>query len=102
MTYRLSDWGSSFNAEITIKNTTTAAINGWKLTFSFPGNQTINNAWNARTTQSGKQVTATNESWTATIPAGGTVGFGLSGNSTAGTNGIPTQFSLNNTTCTRA
>ncbi|MFI7058795.1 cellulose binding domain-containing protein [Streptosporangium canum] len=102
VTYRLSDWGSSFNAEVTIKNTTTAAINGWKLTFSFPGNQTINNSWNATTTQSGKQVTATHESWTATIPPGGTIGFGLNGASTTGTNGIPAQFTLNNTTCTKA
>ncbi|WP_435826737.1 cellulose binding domain-containing protein [Nonomuraea dietziae] len=49
--------------------------------------------------ESGRQVTATNESWTANIPAGGTVSFGLNGPSTQGTNGVPAAFTLNDTTC---
>ncbi|MCC5578504.1 cellulose binding domain-containing protein [Microtetraspora sp. AC03309] len=102
MTYRLSDWGHSFNADVTIRNNGTSAVDGWTLTFSFPGGQTINSIWNARATQSGRQVTAVNESWTATVPAGGTVNFGLNGNSSPGTNGVPTAFTLNGTTCAKA
>jgi mannan endo-1,4-beta-mannosidase len=97
----LSDWGSSFNAEVTIRNNGAAAINGWTLGFAFPAGQTINSVWNARATQSGRQVTVTDESWTANIPAGGTVSFGLNGSSTQGTNGVPAAFTLNDTTCTK-
>ncbi|MET7401808.1 cellulose binding domain-containing protein [Dactylosporangium sp. NPDC005572] len=97
--YELSDWGSSFNANVTITNNGTSAVNGWSLVWSFPGNQTINSIWNARATQAGRQVTATNESWSASIPAGGSVNFGLNGNSTTGTNGVPAAFTLNGTTC---
>lgn len=99
--YRLDDWGATFNGNVTIKNTGTTGINGWTLKFSFPANQQVTNAWNARLTQSGKEVTAVDESWTAAIPAGGSVSFGFSGASTAGTNGTPAAFTLNGTTCAK-
>ncbi|MFH9861090.1 cellulase family glycosylhydrolase [Streptomyces sp. NPDC017202] len=98
--YRLSDWGSSFNADVTVRNTGTTAVKGWRLDFAFPGEQRIGHAWNARATQQGRQVRATHESWTETIPAGGTVSFGFTGSSTAGTNGVPASFALNGSTCT--
>lgn len=102
MHYGLSDWGSSFNADVTVTNNGSAPVKGWTLVFSFPGNQTINSIWNATATQSGKQVTAKNADWDATIAAGGSVNFGLNGASTAGTNGVPGSFTLNGTACTTA
>ncbi|WP_405010609.1 cellulose binding domain-containing protein [Kitasatospora sp. NBC_01539] len=98
--YRLSDWGSSFNADVTIRNNGTTAVNGWTLVFSFPGPQTLNSIWNARGTQSGRLLTVTNEAWTAAVPAGGSVTFGLNAGSTPGTNGVPAAFTLNGTACT--
>jgi mannan endo-1,4-beta-mannosidase len=74
-------------------------VKGWRLDFAFPGDQRLNQAWNARATQQGSQVRAANESWTETIPAGGTVSFGFNGSS-AGTNGVPASFALNGTSCT--
>ncbi|GAA4876194.1 cellulose binding domain-containing protein [Kitasatospora terrestris] len=98
--YVLSDWGGSFNGDVTIKNTGSATVNGWQLVFSFPGNQQVSSMWNAVSTQSGKQVTAGNPaSYNTAIAAGGSVNFGFSGTSTAGTNGTPTAFTLNGTTC---
>ncbi|MEV5546162.1 cellulose-binding domain-containing protein [Streptomyces sp. NPDC052309] len=99
MAYRLSDWGSSFNAEVTIRNTGTAPVDGWRLDFAFPGGQRINSVWNARATQDGDRVIVTHESWTRTIPAGGSVSFGLNGTSTGG-NGVPASFTLNGAACT--
>ena len=102
MHYGLSDWGSSFNGDVTIRNTGTTAINGWALRWTFPGNQVVNNMWNAVPTQSGKQVTATNPaSYNTTIPAGGSLNFGFSGTSVAGTNGVPASFTLNGVTCAK-
>ncbi|MFJ8586686.1 cellulase family glycosylhydrolase [Streptomyces sp. NPDC093595] len=98
--YRLEDWGTGFNAHVTLHNTGSQDIRGWRLDFALPGGQTVTSAWNAKVTQQGDQVRATHESWTATIPAGGTVGFGLSASSTGG-NGVPAAFSLNGSPCTR-
>ncbi|ALC18858.1 cellulase family glycosylhydrolase [Streptomyces pristinaespiralis] len=101
VTYRLSDWGSSFNADVTIRNTGTTAVKGWQLDFAFPGDQRVNSAWNAKVVQQGAQVRATHEPWTETVPAGGSVSFGLNGSSN-GTNGIPAAFTLNGAPCGKA
>ncbi|MFJ8079030.1 cellulase family glycosylhydrolase [Streptomyces sp. NPDC096205] len=99
--YRLSDWGSTFNADVTIRNTGTTAVKGWQLDFAFPGAQKVNSAWNAKVVQQDTRVRATHESWTETIPAGGSVSFGFNGSST-GTNGIPAAFTLNGASCTKS
>jgi hypothetical protein len=53
-----------------VRTPTAAQIfNGWKLTFTFPGDQQITNAWNGVASQSGENVTITNESYNATIAA---------------------------------
>ncbi|WP_433543969.1 cellulase family glycosylhydrolase (plasmid) [Streptomyces sp. CA-294286] len=99
--YRLEDWGSGFNAHVTVRNTGSRAVEGWQLDFAFPGGQTLTSVWNAKAVQQGRQVRVTHEQWTRTIPAGGTVGFGISVNS-AGDNGIPATFALNGRLCGRS
>ncbi|MFF9853447.1 cellulase family glycosylhydrolase [Streptomyces litmocidini] len=99
--YRLQDWGTGFNADVTIRNTGTQAVKGWRLDFAFPGGQTVTSAWNAKVAQEGNQVHATHESWTETIPAGGSVSFGLSASSTGG-NAVPATFTLNGATCAKS
>ncbi|MET8224511.1 cellulase family glycosylhydrolase [Streptomyces sp. NPDC005301] len=96
--YRLGDWGNWFNADVTVRNTGTTAMKGWRLDFALPGQQRVNSVWNAKATQDGSQVRVVNESWTETIPAGGTVTFGFNGSST-GTNGVPAAFTLNGVAC---
>jgi mannan endo-1,4-beta-mannosidase len=98
--YRLSDWGTSFNADVTIRNTGTAAVKGWQLAFAFPGDQKLGSVWNAKAVQQGSEVKATHESWTETIPAGGSVSFGFNGSS-SGSNGVPAAFSLNGAACAK-
>lgn len=102
VSYRLSDWGDWFNADVTVRNTGTTDVKGWQLVFSFPGGQRLNSVWNAKAVQQGGEVRVSNESWTETIPAGATVSFGLNGSSTTGTNGVPAGFSLNGTTCVKS
>ncbi|HEY8463106.1 MAG TPA: endo-1,4-beta-xylanase [Bacillota bacterium] len=96
--YTQHDWGSGATVNIIIKNNGTTAINGWKLAFSFPGNQKIVNLWCGKYTQSGADVTVTNESFNSTIAPGGTVSFGFN-ISYSGTNAKPTKFTLNGTDC---
>ncbi|WP_228973360.1 cellulase family glycosylhydrolase [Streptomyces sp. DH12] len=98
--YRVQEWNGGFNADVTVRNTGTAAVSGWRLDFAFPGDQTVRSAWNAKVVQEGSQVRATPEPWTATIPAGGSVGFGLSASFT-GANGAPAAFTLDGAPCAK-
>lgn len=93
-----SDWGNGSTISVTITNKSTAAVDGWTLAWTFPGDQVISNLWNGSYTQSGTSVTVNNLSYNSTIPIGGTVSFGF--NLTySGTNAKPTRFTLNGTEC---
>lgn len=94
-----NDWGNGATVNVTIRNDGTLAINGWTLTWIFPGNQQITNLWNGSHTQSGASVSVRDAAWNATIGAnGGTVSFGVN-LSYSGTNSAPTSFVLNGTVC---
>jgi hypothetical protein len=99
VTYTPDQWQGGFTANITIADTGSSAINGWKLTFTFPGDQQITNAWNGVASQSGENVTITNESYNATIAAGSSTSLGFQGTWT-NSDATPTAFSVNGTTCT--
>ena len=100
MTYtKASEWGGGFVANLTIANTATSAINGWTLTFTFPGDQHITTAWNGTASQTGENVTITNASYNGSIPAGGSTSTGFQGTWTS-SDSPPTVFTLNGATCT--
>ena len=71
-----SQWAGGFVAAVTIANSGSAAINGWTLAFTFPGDQKITNAWSGTVTQSGATVSITNAGYNATIAAGSSVSLG--------------------------
>ncbi len=98
VTYSPSNWQGGFTASVTIGNAGSAPINGWTLTFSFPGDQKITNAWNAALSQTGQNVSAANLSYNATIPAGGSQSFGFQGTWTS-SDASPTSFSVNGGAC---
>ena len=93
-----NQWSSGFNAEITIHNDGSSAINGWTLDYTFPGNQSIVNLWNGSHTQSGANVSVDNASYNGTIATGGSVSFGFQA-SYSGSNSSPTNFTLNGVAC---
>lgn len=96
---KTSEWAGGFTANVTISDTGTAAVNGWTLTFSFPGGQKVTSAWNAAVTQSGTAVTASNLSYNATISPGGSTSFGFQGTWTSNDT-APASFALNGAPCT--
>lgn len=59
----------------------------------------MNSSWNASVTQTGRQVRATNESWTASVPVGGAVSFGVN---VAGPGAVPASFSLDGVPCAKS
>lgn len=99
MTYQVDNvWSGGFTATVSVKNTGPAAVNGWQLTWSYPGGQRVTSAWNATVTQSGADVSALNTDWNRSIAPGSTASFGVQG-SLSGSNPSPTAFALNGSAC---
>ncbi|NED36283.1 cellulase family glycosylhydrolase [Streptomyces sp. SID8499] len=73
------DWGSGFNASVTVKNSGTVALKSWKVTWTWPGAQKITNIWNATYTQSGATVTAVNAAHNGAVAPGTSTSFGFGG-----------------------
>jgi cellulase/cellobiase CelA1 len=98
--YSVNDWGGGFTASIVITNTATAAINGWTLRFTWPGNQQLTlPGWEATWSQAAAQVTGVNLSHNGALAPNqsATAGF----NATySGSNPRPTAFTLNGSACT--
>ncbi|MCO1574529.1 cellulase family glycosylhydrolase [Crossiella sp. SN42] len=97
--YTTSDWGNGFGATVTIANLGSSAVDGWTLTYTYAGNQSLQHGWNGTWSQSGKKVTVTGTSWNSTIPAGGSVSAGANF-SYSGSNAKPTDFAVNGAACT--
>ncbi|MFG2046602.1 cellulose binding domain-containing protein [Micromonospora sp. NPDC048935] len=100
VTYRnQSEWQGGFVATVTIQNTGTAPVDGWIVTFSFPGDQQVTSGWNATVGQTGATVTARNVDWNRVLAPSGSASFGVQGR--WGTSDTPpTSFSLNGAPCT--
>jgi mannan endo-1,4-beta-mannosidase len=100
--YRIvGEWPNGFQGEIAIRNTGTTAISGWTLAFAFANGQTVSNMWGGVPTQSGGTVSVAPASYTAAIPAGGSVTVGFTA-AKGGTNAAPTAFTLSGTACATA
>ena len=94
---------SAFGATVAIKNNGTSTLSNWTLTWSFANGQTIANSWNGTVSQTGANVSVSQQSGQAweSIPAGGSyTGFGFNGAWNGVTNSVPAAFSLNGTACT--
>ncbi|MFE9781689.1 cellulase family glycosylhydrolase [Streptomyces sp. NPDC005775] len=100
--YRIvGQWPGGFQGEITIRNATTAAIDGWTLGFAFANGQKVTNMWGGTPTQTGGSVSVAPASYTSTIAANGSVTVGFTG-SQSGTNAAPAAFTLSGAACTAA
>ena len=93
-----SEWPGGFTAQVTIANTGTTAINGWSLTFTFPGDQKITSNFNGGFSQTGENATLTNASYNGTIAPGASITDGFQGTWTS-SDASPTSFSINGTAC---
>lgn len=91
-------WAGGFTDDVTVANTGSTAVNGWKVGFTLPSGQTVTSAWNATLSTSTGSVTASNLSYNGQIPAGGSQSFGFQG-TYSGTFAQPTGFTLNGTAC---
>jgi endo-1,4-beta-xylanase len=93
---RNSEWPGGFTAQVIIANTGTTAINGWSLTFTWPGDQKITSNFNGGFSQSGANATLTNASYNGTIAPGASITDGFQGSWTSN-DSSPASFSVNGT-----
>ncbi|MFB9182010.1 glycoside hydrolase family 48 protein [Dactylosporangium sucinum] len=93
-----SQWQNGFTGDLVVKNLGDA-LSSWNVTWTFAGNQQLQQSWNGDFTQSGNQVTIRNAPWNGSLPSGGTVNPGFNAGY-SGTNVSPTAFALNGVACT--
>ena len=74
-----NQWNTGFTGAIRITNNTSAAVNGWTVSWKYSSGDVMTSSWNANVTGSNPYV-ASNLSWNAAIPVGQTVEFGIQGN----------------------
>ncbi|MGY1455600.1 endo-1,4-beta-xylanase [Streptomyces sp. SS8] len=85
-TYRVtSQWQGGFTAEITVGNDHTTPINGWTVTWTLPGGQSVSHVWNGDLTVDGQSVTVRNVGYNGTLGSNASTTFGLQGGGAAGT-----------------
>jgi cellulose binding protein with CBM2 domain/fibronectin type III domain protein len=76
---KVSDWGTGFEGKITVRNASSATINGWTIEFDLPSGYTVTSSWDAVRTSSGQHHTFRNPTWAPTLGAGASATFGFNG-----------------------
>ncbi|HUQ61156.1 cellulose binding domain-containing protein [Lentzea sp.] len=99
VTYRVvNQWQGGFQVSVTVRNTGTAAVDGWVLRWAFSGGESIREMWDATGRQYGPAVSAANAGYNPKIAAGSSVQFGYNGSS-RGSHRAPGAFTLDGTQC---
>ncbi|GAA3118286.1 cellulose binding domain-containing protein [Streptomyces rameus] len=101
VTYATNVWPGGFTADVTVTNTGSAPVDGWRLAFALPAGQRITSSWNATVSPASGAVTASGLPYNAQIPPGGKVTFGLQG-TYSGSFAEPGGFSLGGAACATA
>jgi hypothetical protein len=92
---KTADWGSGWQATVTISNGGSAAMTSWTVAFDLPAGTTVGNYWDAQLTATGDRHVFTGREFNASVASGGTVTFGMVG---AGP-GSPSNCTLNGNPC---
>ncbi|MEU1869080.1 hypothetical protein RKD37_002919 [Streptomyces ambofaciens] len=90
-------WAGGYTARVRVTNLG-PAVDDWRLTWTYTGDQQVTSAWNATVTQTGASVVAVNADWNGTVPTGGTVEFGVQGTWRSAAP-APDDFALNGSSC---
>lgn len=99
--YEPSVWQGGFTTDVTIRNTGSTAVDGWRLGFTLPSGQRITGSWSTDLSGASGAVVASPAAHNTRIAAGGTQNFGFQG-TYSGSFAEPSGFTLNGTACTVA
>ncbi|MES2674464.1 MAG: family 16 glycosylhydrolase [Pseudomonadota bacterium] len=75
-----NNWGNGYQLDVTVKNGTSATVNGWDVILTFTENPLRTGGWNAVFGGSGYLVSAGNVNWNGTLAPNQSVSFGFQGN----------------------
>jgi cellulase/cellobiase CelA1 len=100
VSYATNVWQGGFTANVTVANTGSTPVDGWRLAFTLPSGQAVTSAWNTSLSASSGSVTAAGLAHNASISPGGSQTFGFQG-TYSGAFAAPGAFSLTGTACTR-
>lgn len=92
------DSGSDFAAGVTVTNTGGQPVEAWRLTFRFPGDQTVTRGESARWEQTGRDVVVRPADQAIRLAPGASAGLALAGSYREG-NPLPVTFQLDGKTC---
>ncbi|WP_373428676.1 cellulose binding domain-containing protein [Streptomyces sp. B1I3] len=95
--YSVNQWTGGYTAQIKVTNLG-QALTGWRLTWTYTGDQKVTSAWNASVTQTGASVVAVDTGWNGALATGGTAEFGLQG-TVRSAGSAPGDFALNGVPC---
>ncbi|HEX6347407.1 cellulose binding domain-containing protein [Umezawaea sp.] len=76
-------WPQGFKATVKITNSGGQAVRGWAVDWTFPGDQRIENSWDAAVTQRGRTVRAVNADYNGRIEVDRSTTFGMVGTGVA-------------------
>jgi arabinoxylan arabinofuranohydrolase len=79
-----STWSGGFQAEVTVTAGGTA-LSGWRVSWTTPSGQTVNQVWSGTLTTSGTTATVSNASYNGSLAPSASTVFGLLADGTAGT-----------------
>ena len=88
-----SAWSGGYIANLILSNTGTTSITNWNANLST--RDTVSNAWNGTATAVTGGYAVTPASWTAVIPAKGSVSVGFQFNATATNPSVPSKLTVN-------
>ncbi|MEV5883900.1 glycoside hydrolase family 3 N-terminal domain-containing protein [Streptomyces sp. NPDC052020] len=78
-----SSWSGGYQAEMTVKNTGTAPLTGWSVTWDL-GGATVTSLWNGSLTVSQGRATVRDTAHNGALSPGATTSFGFTASGTAG------------------
>ncbi|WP_225997658.1 cellulose-binding domain-containing protein [Myceligenerans pegani] len=93
----VNEWQGGYQAGVTVTNLGDP-VASWDVTWEFGSGQGISQAWNARVTQSGSRVTASNVAWNGSLGTGRSANFGFIGTGPGAP--VPGAFTMNGVACT--
>ena len=73
-----SQWGNGYVVQpVTVTNTGTSAITGWRVTFTLPAGHSIAGSWNATLSGTTGTITATNLGYNGNLAPNANTSFGF-------------------------
>ncbi|MGI5269153.1 cellulose binding domain-containing protein [Nonomuraea sp. CA-218870] len=72
-----NQWPGGFQAEVAVRNTGGSALTGWRVTWTWPGDQRITQLWSGSHTQTGANVSVTDAGYNGNLAPNATTSFGF-------------------------